>query len=191
VMSFSALFGGLRLLGILATFLLVGTNIGTGKILIQRQLDSHPISYVKELLSPNEEPYAPVSKWINENVHPGASVLVYPDYMMYPLMFHAPQAIYAWQLDLKDQQDPQFKDLPAIHFKGIKVPDYLIVFGPAITSIRMVLENWKQKGVDYKEVGRINTFWSDRYRPELFWRTFTPILNYDPETQAIYIFKKS
>ena len=36
--------------------------------------------------------------WINENVQPGQSVWVYPDYMTYPLMYHAPHALYAWQL---------------------------------------------------------------------------------------------
>jgi hypothetical protein len=29
------------------------------------------------------------------------------------------------------------------------------------------------------------------YRPELFWRTFVPVTQYDPRTEAIYIFQRT
>ncbi|MCX5789346.1 MAG: hypothetical protein NTX64_12685 [Elusimicrobia bacterium] len=166
------------------------TNILNGTI-IKQGMRSVPAEYLHELLTPNQEPYTPVIAWVNSHVKEGESIWVLPDHMTYPLMFHAPQAVYAWQLARSQRSDPEFKDLPPIHFKGVQSPDYLVVFGPAVVTVRSLIRNWKAAGVSYQEVGRINAFWKDLYRPELFWRTFTPILNYDPETQAIYIFKKS
>lgn len=166
------------------TNLLHGTPLTEG-------VRSVPIAYMGELLSPNDEPYTPVVNWINGHVREGESIWVTPDFMRYPLMFHSPQAIYGWQLDPAQRSDPQFRNLPAIQFKGLQAPDYLIVFGPSVSGVRTMVRNAAHQGINYREVGRINTFWHDLYRPELFWRTFSPILNYDPETQAIYIFKKS
>jgi hypothetical protein len=110
--------------------------------------------------------------------------------MTYPLMYHAPDAVYAWQLRPDQKKQDQFKDLPDIHFQGIVSPDYIVVFGPSVIQIRSLLQRWKTMGVKYDEIYRINTFWKDLYRPELFWRTFKPITGFDIETQGIYIFKK-
>jgi len=97
----------------------------------------------------------------------------------------------AWQLNPEQKKDPQFKDLPDIHFKGVVLPDYIIVFGPMVVQIRGMLQQWNHEGINYEEVYTINTFWKDLYRPELFWRTFKPIIEFDPDTQAIYIFKRT
>ena len=145
--------------------------------------------YIGELLSPTEDPYQPTAQWIRENISPGSSIWVLPEYMNYPLMFHAPNAVYAWQLNPEQKKEAQFRNLPPIHFKGVTLPDYIIVFGPTVTQIRGLLEQWSQQGIQYEPIYTINTFWKDLYRPELFWRTFKPITGYDPETQAIYIFK--
>ena len=165
------------------------TNILNGGGFSQEGIRSVPLEFCGELLSPPEEPYTPVSRWINEKVPLDSSVWVLPDYMTYPLMYHAPNAVYAWQLDPKQKSEGQFKDLPDIHFKGLELPDYIIIFGPMVTQIRAMLQQWSQQGADYQEIYRINTFWKDLYRPELFWRTFKPITEFDPDTQAIYIFK--
>jgi len=110
--------------------------------------------------------------------------------MTYPLMFHAPQAVYAWQLRPEQKDEEQFKNLPDIHFQGLVPPDYIVVFGPSVVQIRKLMGQWSMQGMDYQEVTRLLTFWKDLYRPELFWRTFKPIENFDPNTEAIYIFKK-
>lgn len=165
------------------------TNILNGGGLSNEGIRSVPLEFCGELLSPPEEPYAPAAKWINQNVLKGSSIWVLPDYMTYPLMFHAPDAIYAWQLRLDQKKEDQFKNLPDIHFQGLVSPDYIVVFGPSVLQIRALLQKWKAMGVKYDEIYRINTFWKDLYRPELFWRTFKPITEFDPDSQAIYIFK--
>lgn len=165
------------------------TNILNGGGFTNEGVRSVPMEFCGELLSPPEEPYTPVAKWVNENVPLHSSIWVLPDYMTYPLMYHAPNAVYAWQLDPKQKSEGQFKDLADIHFKGLELPDYVIIFGPMVVHVRAMLEQWRQQGADYQEIYRINTFWKDLYRPELFWRTFKPITGFDSETQAIYIFK--
>lgn len=165
------------------------SNALCGVFILQGELRSTFIQYVEELIQPPSDPYSPTADWIRAHVPKGASIWVLPDYMTYPLMFHAPDSIYAWQLNPEQKKDPQFKDLPDIHFKGVVLPDYIIIFGPMIVQIREMLQQWKQQGADYQEIYRINTFWKDLYRPELFWRTFKPIAGFDPDTQAIYIYK--
>jgi hypothetical protein len=39
-------------------------------------------------------------------------------------------------------------------------------------------------------VATINTYWRDSYRPELYWRNFEPNTSFDPNTEAVYIFKR-
>ncbi len=60
-------------------------------------LKSNIVSYVEELARPPRDPYTTAAQWINANVPSGCSVFVGPSHMVYPLMFHAPRAIYAWQ----------------------------------------------------------------------------------------------
>jgi len=148
------------------------------------------VGFVGELFSPTGNPYRAAADWIFVFVPKQASVWVLPDYACYPLMFHAPNAIYAWQLRPEQKQEEQFKNLPDIHFQGLVPPDFIVVFGPSVQQIRQLIGQWSMQGLRYEEVTRLMTFWKDLYRPELFWRTFKPIENFDPNTEAIYIFKK-
>ena len=182
-----ALFPGIPWL-VLATGAVVSwTNLLNAGFLFPEGLRSTITSYVGELIHPPGDPYTPTAQWINEHVPENASIWVEPDYMTYPLMFHAPKAIYAWQL-APNNHDPQFAALPPIHFQGRVPPDYIIVFGPLVQQIAPMISQWR--GVRYEQVATINHFWKDLHRPELFWRTFVPITNYDPNHDAIYVFKR-
>lgn len=184
----------LRSKPVLALFLALPvfwTNILNGSLILGKDFRTVPIEYFEELYSPVPEPYTPAATWIRDHVAKGESVWVLPDYMAYPLMFHASNAVYAWQLTPNQRKEDQFKDLSEIHFQGLVSPDYIIVFGPSIVQIRPMLENWKSMGVAYEEVYRINTFWKDLYRPELFWRTFKAWNAFNPDEEGVYIYRKS
>ena len=163
-------------------------NPATGQHLLDNGIRVTLLSYIEELISPPPEPYTPVAQWINDHVPEGDSVWVQPDYSTYPLMFHAPRALYAWQLDWPPR--PDFASLPRIHFLGQEPPDYLIAFGPYLKEIPEAIHNLNRSDVSYKQVATINVFWRDLYRPELIWRTFQPITNFDPAKQAVYIFQR-
>src|SRR5271166_1776106 len=100
-------------------------------------LRSTTCCFAKELISPPSDPYTETAKWINENVRENASIWVLPDYMAYPLIYHAPMPIYAWQLGWPPE--PQFRDLPEVHFQSRIPPDYIICFGPVVRDVIGVL----------------------------------------------------
>ena len=147
-------------------------------------------SYVKELIDPPQEPYSLTASWVAKNIPPGSSIWVLPDHMAYPLMFHAPESVYAWQLNETQRREGQFSKLPLIHFKGVQMPDYIIVFGPLVVQVREMLRQWKSNGVNFTNISVIDVFWKDLYRPELFWRSFTTIPSPYKQTQCVYVFKK-
>ena len=180
-----------RLLWLIAgIFLFQFTNLVNPFRIDRGQGPSTIIGFIRELFSPVGNPYRMTADWISINVPKQASVWVLPDYACYPLMFHAPGAIYAWQLLPEQKQEEQFKNLPDIHFKGLVPPDFIVVFGPSVEQVRQLMSQWSLQGLRYQEVTRLMTFWKDLYRPELFWRTFKPIENFDPNTEAIYIFQR-
>jgi 4-amino-4-deoxy-L-arabinose transferase-like glycosyltransferase len=185
-----SVFGKYPRFGLVFAVLVFWTNLFNGNLFRGQGLQSTPLLFWHELFYPNPEPYAPTSDWIRKHVPPRSSIWVLPDYMTYPLMFHAPEATYAWQLNSVQRTDPQYISLPDIHFKGNEMPDYVIAFGPVVDQVRGLLGQWAMQGFRYNEETRLMTFWKDLYRPELFWRTFKPVENYDPNTEAIYIFKK-
>ena len=126
--------------------------------------------------------------WINENVQPGQSVWVYPDYMTYPLMYHAPHALYAWQLFLPRQE--QFENLPPIHFLIEEAPDYIVAFGRN-PQIGQGLEYVKKHlNVDYDPYSTLDVYWDDMTRPELSQHSFKLRDDYNPDGEGVYILRR-
>ena len=76
-----------------------GTNLFHGGPSFKGGVRSAVVSYIQELVRPPGDPYTAAAQWVNANVPPGCSVFVRPRHMAYPLMFHAPRAIYAWQFE--------------------------------------------------------------------------------------------
>jgi hypothetical protein len=162
------------------------TNLLNGGPLLPEGFRSTLRNYAGELLDPPSDPYTAAAKWINDNVSEDESIWVLPDYMNYPLMYHAPKAVYAWQL--KWPPEPQFKDLPAIHFQGRVPPNYIIAFGPVVQQVRQMIAGWQNSG--YQQIATIDCFWHDEFRPELFWRSFKTRTGHNPDTDIIYVFKR-
>ncbi len=200
VLVIQTLSGHRRWLLILLAFLAFGTNVLHGGPLtrVKRHTAfSHAVAhghfrstfveYFNELLTARPNPYQLVSDWINGNLQTGDTVWVVPGYANYPLMFHAPKVVYAWQLT---EKQGQFSNLPDIHFKGEEWPDYIIAFGPNLLDVFAFFEN-KEEAFPYEMIDQINIFWSSLTRPELFWHSFREIENYSLATEAIYIFKFS
>jgi len=178
---------------IVAVLVVFGTNLlnywPTGsRGLHPWELRSTILSYLGELSLPQAEPFTPTAQWINENVPEGASICVEPYYMIYSLMFHAPKALYGWQLSWPPR--PEFAGLPRIHFIGQEPPDYLICFGPAAAQMTQALQAWNRPDAHYQEVNTINVYWQDGYRPELYWRNFQSTTYFNHDTEAVYIFKR-
>ncbi len=144
--------------------------------------------YVKELLHPPPSGYAATAEWINRHVGDQESIWVLPRYAIYPLMYHAPKATYAWQLEYPPAKG--FEGLAPIHFKGQVPPRYVIVFGPNVEWVKGLLRQWEKRGLIYSHVTTIDHYYYDLTRPELFWHAFKPVRDFDRSTLAIYVFKR-
>src|SRR5262249_36280759 len=127
-------------------------------------LRSTLIWYMGELADPLPEPYSPTIEWLKNNVEKGKSIWVLPDYATYPLMFYAPEFVYAWQFQGKLPE--AFKNLPPIHVVGGALPDYIIAFGPIIEQLGKIKF---AEGISYQTMTVLPVYWHDMYRPELFW----------------------
>ena len=188
VMTLTALYQRSKWWAIALACVVISTNLLNGGGLLSTGWQSTPLKFVKELIHPPGDPFAVTAKWIEENVAGQASVWVVPDYATYPLMYHAPKPVYAWQLTWPPAKE-EFKQLPPVHFIGQVAPDYIVAFGPATRLAQDSIASWNRPEVQYALIHTIDFFWKDAHRPELFWRTFEPITAYDRNTEAIYIFK--
>lgn len=179
----------IRLLAFLLASLLFGTNIFHGGFWMARGTRSSIADFAQELADPPADSFTAAAKWINDNVAPAQTLFTWPDWTTYPLMFHAPRAVYAWQLTWPPS--PQFSGLPPIHFQGQEAPDYLIAFGPYLKELVEAIRKWNRPDVHYAQVATIDTFWYVVNRPELFNHVFNSITNFDTNTEAIYVFKRT
>jgi hypothetical protein len=172
----------------IAAALAFGTNLFNGGPLLSWGLRSTVLSYLGELSLPQAEPYTPTAAWINANVPANDSVWVTPYYAAYPLMFAAPRALYAWQLDWPPR--PDFAGLPAIQFTGRVAPDFIVAFGPAQQEIGAVARGAHLPDFHYERVTTIPVYWQEMYRPELYWRRFESTTAFDPDREGVFVFRK-
>jgi hypothetical protein len=145
--------------------------------------------FVGELARPRTAAYGAAVAWVNANVAEGESIWVLPEYAISPLMFHAPKAVYAWQLSWPPAE--QFRGLPEIHFRGRVPPDYIIAFGPVVELVRRSLATSEMVG-HYEQVATLHVPWrdgpaGDGTRPELFWHEFRAGIN----AKGVHIFRRA
>jgi hypothetical protein len=103
-------------------------------------------------------------------------------------MFGAPDAVYAWQLSWPPR--PDFAHLPAIDFLGRAAPDFIVAFGPARSQVDMLAKDHLLPNVRYQAIGALPVYWKDQYRPELYWRRFESMTDFDPEKDGVFLYRK-
>jgi hypothetical protein len=143
--------------------------------------------YLMELREPIEEPYTPVAKWLREDVASGKTVVVFPAYMTYPLMYHASHVIYGWQLSAQNRR--KYAHLPKIHFQMGEMPDYFVLYGAAGLSLLPALEKIPSEQGRYVLEKKFRVFGRDLYRPEIPLRSFFSVRNFSEDRDGIHVFK--
>jgi hypothetical protein len=146
-----------------------------------------PAEFIGELWTPQITSTEVVLKWIRDFIYDGESILVVPNYMRYPLMYHAPGLVYAWQLEYPPQN--QFKDLPLIHFSGQVPPDYILAFGPFRTSAEKIIASEKNLGNNYKFILTLGVLGADTTRPEISIRLFKTLTEYNSQIDDVYVYQ--
>jgi hypothetical protein len=104
-------------------------------------------------------------------------------------MFHAPRQVYAWQFS--PEKISEYPMLPKAHFKGMIMPDIVVLFGgyqnydaDAVNNVMTV------KGFQYKLVASLDIFGRDETRPELVWHSFTTTPVSNPKSDGTYVFRR-
>ena len=146
-----------------------------------------PADFVEELFVPQVTSTEAAVDWINDNIHNGESIWVVPDYMGYALIYHAPQAVYAWQLRSPPQK--QFEGLPAINFSQRVPADYFIVYGTYKVQVDRIVSFLKSQGWDYQVIKVLDVYWEEPTRPEIMIRTFQTYKNFDSRSQGVYVYR--
>ncbi|XHR28595.1 MAG: ArnT family glycosyltransferase [Chthoniobacteraceae bacterium] len=167
--------------------LLFWSNLFNGGLFFRGGLRCTPWCFARELAQPPPEPYTAAIEAVRRLVPEGSTLWVTPNSMLSSMMFHVPQVTYAWVLEA--QPRGQFASVPGLYFVKKTAPDYVLAFGPVIKDTMAVLD--ELPGVFYEPVTVLNVFWRDLYRPELLWRLFDPVTNFDPEINGIQLLKKS
>lgn len=180
VMALSAIATRKRWLAVGLAVIAFGTNILQFGFVRDVGMRSTIALYVGELIRPPSDPYSVAADWINAHLPAGTGVVVSPNHATYPLMFHAPRAVYAWQFDPADAPP----GINPIHLRGRVAPDYAIVFGPSIGEFLQ-----HPLFARYDRLSRLGHYWQDRHRPELIFHSFAPIRAYDIRSQDIYVLK--
>jgi hypothetical protein len=163
-----------------------GSQYAAGEVLPPKTFDSTIVRFVGELISPPPSSYRATADWINQNVQPQQSIWVLPEYSAYPLMYHAPKALYAWQLAYPPEEE-QFRSLPEIHFKGRLAPDFIIAGGYNAADAKRQLDAWaRRNGPRYRVVHIVPLYWYDLTRPEIFWHAFSKV-EIDPKRHGVFI----
>ena len=164
------------------------TNLLNFGPLLPEGVRSTTVDLIGELNNPPRGPYGVCAQWINDHVPPGSSIWVNPRYAVFPLMFHAPKATYAWQL--QSPVDPQFRGLPAIHFFGEVPPDYMVSFGPYVDDTRQIIEQGRKLGFLYEPVATIEQYWGTVHRPGLLSHHFKSVTDFDRDKDVIHVFHR-
>lgn len=130
-----------------------------------------PALFIGELLQPQEDPYTPTAEWILQNVPPGSLVAVAPMFARYPLMYHAPNAVYGWQLRAETAAK-RFPGVDARQVRGVDVPDYLVCFGLGSQLLTEDLSQQLPAGMAYTMATVIDRYSVEQFRPEIYLRRF-------------------
>ncbi len=149
---------------------------------------SRPVQFIRELCNPRETSIDAAVQWISQHILNQESIYVLPGQMRYPLMYHAPQPVYAWQL--KYPPEEQFAFMSPIHFLGQIPSDYFIIFGPVKVEVEELIKYLKSRGADYRLEHVLDIYWDDMTRPEIYWHSFPPIEDFDRQLKAVYVYRR-
>ncbi len=132
--------------------------------------------YVGELVDPPVSAYRLTADWLEAHAAAGETVRVLPDFAMYPLMFHVPKLVYAWQLT--EKRAGELPPLPPIHVQDKVPPDWLVAFNYKDLDSSTFAALHAQ-GADYVPAVALPATGTDSSRAELFWHRFAAEGAYD------------
>lgn len=192
VVSIKHITGGRLSIGIPVILFCCLTNLLTFKPFTHYGWQTNLFSYIKEIHNDYETGYEAAIDYIKDNATANDKIFVRPSYMTYPIMYYCPEFIYCSQL-IRSQthfSEDALKQLPDYIFMLGTIPDWVVVFGPHLTSLNNYFQELHQHGINYELKVLLPVFWEDRTRPELLEHSFGQIKDFDPQKEGISIFKR-
>jgi len=168
-------------LGVALMFLLTWTSFGYGVFHAKVWDRFYPMAYLQEVVGQYPDPYRVATEALNRLTRPGALVAVSPDKAIYPILFHSAHLRVMHQL----LTDPR-EGIPRWHFvKGNDLPEWIVTFCTAPSFLRRYLTR-----SPYRIAEVLDIECSDQYRPEIFWRSFTPPARASAPNHGIVIYTR-
>lgn len=133
-------------------------------------------AYLGELADPPPSAYRLAADWLAANAHAGDSALVLPDYAAYPLMFHVPDVVYAWQLT--EARAAAYPGLAPIHTRGKVAPTWVVAFAALDGTPEAAM--LAALGARYRRAAALPVSGVDLSRPELVQHRFDAEAAYYP-----------
>jgi 4-amino-4-deoxy-L-arabinose transferase-like glycosyltransferase len=156
-------------------------------------------AFLAEVHRPYPTSCSEVVKFLSDRTNQDEVVWVSPDYMTKPLVLYVGDKLrFAWALDPRTPLPAdKLRELNVPVFRDRYFPQWVIAFGaqPQVVEnlqffSRPHEENGNKIRFSYRAVAMLNVYWAQTQRPELPWHSFGPRRNFNPEAEAVYIFKR-
>lgn len=161
----------------------------------------HLPAYIQEVRHDYPTCYSAAVRFLQRTAARDDLVFASPDFCNYPLMFYLGDQIRL--CCLLDARAPLPRDLvtslKAPLFLEENFPDWFIAFGASGQAAGLlnyfsrphVLADGRTNQFQYTLATNLNTFCYDTSRPELPWHSFGPHTAFDPETQSVFVFRRT
>ena len=182
-----------RFRGVSELFLivLITSNVLTFNFLGRIGLHSRLVQYVGEVSNDYTTGTEAISQFIAEEISPEECIFIVPMTAIAPQLYYHPEHKFC---GLVTSQAPFAKkharELREDLFWENTVPDYVIVGGRSPHEFsRLLAELYGQS--TYELEAALPVFWANVTRPEIPWRSFSPIPIQDPLVHGVLIFHRT
>lgn len=168
------------------------TNLFTLKPFTVHGWQTNFFSYIKEIHRDYETSYEAAIGYMKNNALDNDKVMVWPEYMTFPIMYYCPNYYYCGLLPLAKSHFSQqaLERLPDYVFIEKAIPDWIICFGSHIPGLQNYFQFLNSKKTHYRLNAVLPVYWEDRTRPDLPHHAFGPIKEFDQKKDGIFIFKR-
>jgi 4-amino-4-deoxy-L-arabinose transferase-like glycosyltransferase len=157
-------------------------------------------AYVNEIHHNYPTAYGEVVRFLRENAQQDDAVFAWPECTNFPLMFYLGEKVkMSCLLDADTTLPPaKIRELNAPLLAEENFPDWIILFrlnsdGKEILDYfsRAHIEEMREVQFNYRQFKLLDVYGVNTTRPELPWHSFVPVTDFQRETDAVYVFKKS
>ena len=157
-------------------------------------------AYIQEIHHDYPTSNREVVRFLEEHARQDDLVFATPDHYNYPLMFYLGDRLTFCCYLSKNTHLPieRLRELGSPLFVDEHYPKWLIAFG-ALPRVSFLLDTFsrphRRNGqlvkYEYQLFETLRVYWRQTQRPELFWHSFGPKTDFNRQTQAVYILKRT